>query len=151
MGRARVRLVHYRYLLERRSPRARCAKAVAGFAASVVVATGFWLAPLSAAGAATTSPTPLTAGGCNQAVCIYVEGSGSSVTYWSTTAVFPVSMCSVPEYWANGVIIREGQSKCASAGERVLGYWSDPGYFAPGTVLCNTWRGIPGKPCETVE
>jgi hypothetical protein len=60
-------------------------------------------------------------------------------------------MCTVAKYWANGVLVYEGNTKCGSSGEQVFSYWTDPGYFAAGTVLCNTWTGIAGKPCETIE
>jgi hypothetical protein len=118
----------------------------------VFVASSLLLAfpPASSAGAA-PSITPQTASGCNQDVCIYVEGSGNQVTYWSTTTALPASMCSVAKYWANGVLVYEGNTKCGSSGAQVFSYWSNPGYFATGTVLCNTWTGIPGKPCETIE
>ena len=108
---------------------------------------------LASASPASAAPliSPLTASGCNQDVCIYVEGSGTQVTYWSTTASLPASMCTVANYWANGVLVYEGNTKCGSSGGRVSSYWSNPGYFAAGTVLCNTWTGIPGKPCETIE
>ncbi len=120
--------------------------------ALVLVASSLVLAltPASAASAA-PSISPQTASGCNQSVCIYVEGSGTRVTYWSTTAALPTSMCTVAKYWANGVLVYEGNTKCGSSGRQVFSYWSDPGYFAAGTVLCNTWTGISGRPCETIE
>ncbi len=119
---------------------------------AVLVASSLALAfaPASAASAA-PSISPLTASGCNQNVCIYVEGSGTQVTYWSTTAALPASMCTVAKYWANGVLVYEGNTKCGSSGAQVFSYWTDPGYFAAGTQVCNTWTGVPGKPCETIE
>lgn len=36
-------------------------------------------------------------------------------------------------------------------GGGVSSYWPSPGYFAVGTQLCNSWTGIVGKPCETIE
>jgi hypothetical protein len=110
----------------------------------------FALAPASAASAA-PSISPQTARGCSQNVCIYVEGSGTQVTYWSTTAALPASMCTVANYWANGVLLYEGNTKCGSSGGQVSSYWPAPGHFAAGTELCNTWTGIQGKPCETIE
>jgi hypothetical protein len=117
----------------------------------ILIASGLLLV-LVPAGTANAAPSivPLTASGCNQDICIYVEGSGTQVTYWSTTAVLPVSMCTVAKYWANGVLIYEGNTKCGSAGARVSSYWNSPGYFPAGTEVCNTWTGVPGKPCETI-
>lgn len=105
----------------------------------------------AAASSAPTPSVPLTASGCNQRVCIYVTGSGTLVTWWSTTAALPSSMCTFAKYWANGVLVYEGNTKCGSSGAEVHSYWADPGYFAAGIVVCNTWVGVPGKPCETVE
>lgn len=121
-------------------------------AALAVATSTLFLAPGSAtAASARHQILPPTAGGCNQYICIYVEGSGTQVAYWSTTATLPASMCTVAKYWANGVLVYEGNMKCGSSGGQVLSYWTDPGYFATGTELCNTWTGIPGKPCETIE
>lgn len=115
-----------------------------------LIASSLWLT-LAPAGVASASISPLTASGCNQDVCIYVEGSGTQVTYWSTTAVLPASTCTVAKYWANGVLVYEGNTKCGTAGARVSSYWNSPGYFPVGTEVCNTWTNVPGKPCETIE
>lgn len=120
-------------------------------AALLVVLTAPVGWPAAGASSNPTPVTPLTASGCNQRVCIYVTGSGTRVTWWSTTAVLPSSMCTFAEYWANGALVYEGNTKCGSAGGEVSSYWPHPGYFATGTQLCNTWIGVPGKPCETVE
>ena len=101
--------------------------------------------------APTSSVQPLSASGCNQSVCIYVTGSGTDVTNWSTSATLPTSMCTVADYWANGNLVYQGNEKCGSGGASVSSYWPEPGYFAPGTQLCSTWAGVAGKPCETVE
>jgi hypothetical protein len=31
-----------------------------------------------------------------------------------------------------------------------MSYWTNPGYFPAGTVVCNTWKNVAGKPCETI-
>ncbi len=142
-----------------RSPRgSRCRRYLVGsalassVAALVLVASSLVLALASApAASAAPSISPQTASGCNQSVCIYVEGSGTQVTYWSTTAALPASMCTVAKYWAVGVLVYEGNTKCGSPGAQVSSYWPSPGHFAAGTQLCNTWTGISGRPCETVE
>jgi len=99
----------------------------------------------------TSSVQPLSASGCNQSVCIYVTGSGTDVTNWSTSATLPASMCTVADYWADGNLVYQGNDKCGSGGASVSSYWPEPGYFAPGTQLCSTWTGIAGRPCEIVE
>ncbi len=143
MGRSPIRLGH-------RHRRNSAVRSSAAALVLIVSALMLAFAPASAAGAA-PSISPQTARGCNQNVCIYVEGSGTQVTYWSTTAALPASMCTVANYWANGVLLYEGNTKCGSSGGQVSSYWSNPGRFAAGTQLCNTWTGIPGKPCETIE
>lgn len=120
---------------------------------SALVVGSPWFVPTVPAGASSSgsSLSPLTAGGCNGHVCIYIKSSTTWVTYWRTTALLPSSMCSVAKYWANGNLIYEGNTKCGSAGETVSSYWTYPGFFAAGTELCNTWTGVTGKACETVE
>lgn len=95
--------------------------------------------------------SPMSSGGCNQGVCIALEGSGTDVTRWSTTAVLPSSRCSTAQYLFNGVVLYTGTSKCGSAGVKVSSYWSDPGTFPVGSELCNTWTGVAGRACETIE
>jgi hypothetical protein len=134
--------------------RPRCHRYLLDGAASLILVTSSLLlsiGPASAETAALGTVSPQTASGCNQNVCIYVEGSGTQVTYWSTTAALPASMCTLAKYWANGALVYEGNTKCGSSGAQAFSYWSDPGYFAVGTQLCSTWTGIPGKPCETIE
>lgn len=140
----------------RRRRRGRRSPVVAAFVAALTVGAASVVVPVQTAFGATepsasTATSPLTASGCNQNVCIYVVGSGTQVTKWETTADLPTAMCTVAKYWANGVLVYEGTIKCGSAGGSVMSYWSRPGHFAAGTELCNTWTGIPGKPCETIE
>lgn len=99
----------------------------------------------------TSSEQPLSASGCNQSVCIYITGSGTDITNWSTSATLPTSMCTIANYWANGNLVNQGNEKCGDAGASVYSYWPQPGYFGPGTQLCSTWTGVAGRPCETVE
>ncbi len=138
--------------MERRGNRGRRSTVGAGFGAALV-AVALWVVPAQAApgGGTSTTTSPLTASGCNQGVCIYVVGSGTYVTRWETRAVLPTAMCTVSRYWANGVLVYEGTTKCGSAGGSVTSYWPSPGYFPAGTEVCNTWTGIPGRPCETIE
>lgn len=131
-------------------PRSRLLMGVFAAALLVIVTPSVAVA---SEGAGPTSPlvSPASASGCNQRVCIYVTGSGTHVTRWSTTAVLPSSMCTFAEYWANGDLAYVGNTKCGSEGDEVSSYWPNPGSFSTGTKLCNTWSGIAGRPCETVE
>lgn len=125
----------------------------AAVVALTLVAGSLWLVPPAPAGASTSGSNfmPLTAGGCNQYVCIYIKSSTNWVTYWRTTAFLPSSMCTVAKYWETGVLIYDGNTKCGSAGQTVSSYWNYPGFFSASTELCNTWTGVPGKACETIE
>lgn len=118
------------------------------------------LLSVSAAGAAmraTARPRPVgtiipfSASGCNQYVCIHVEGSGTYVTNWWTTATIPFSTCTVAQFWANGFLVHKGALRCGNAGTSFRSDWPDPGYFAPGTQVCQTWTNVPGRPCEWIE
>lgn len=136
----------------RLSFRARGTALAAIAAASSLVVAMPWVAPtVAGASASPLSALPQSAGGCNQSICINVEGSGTKVTRWSTSATLPTTMCSFADYWANGVVVDVGTLKCASAGSSVSSYWPEPGNFAVGTQVCNTWTGIAGRPCETIE
>lgn len=107
----------------RSSPRVKFRSALTGsafqsmVAVFALIAASLWMLAPSTSATAAASVSPLTASGCNQRVCIYVEGSGTSVTYWSTTATLPASMCTVASYCANGVLVYKGNAKCGSSGE----------------------------------
>ena len=94
---------------------------------------------------------PDSANGCSGPVCIYVTGSGLNVSDWSTSLYLTKTMCSTSSFLVNGVLWASGGNECGTAGEELVADWSDPGNFANGTVLCNTWSGVSGKPCETVH
>jgi hypothetical protein len=94
---------------------------------------------------------PDSANGCSGAICIFVTGSGLHVSDWTTTVVLSRSMCSTASFLANGVLVASGGSQCGASGDELISDWPSPGNFANGTVLCNTWSGISGKPCETVH
>jgi hypothetical protein len=94
---------------------------------------------------------PDSANGCSGAICIFITGSGLHVSDWQTTVSLSRSMCSTASFLVNGVLRASGGSQCGSAGDLLVSDWQSPGNFANGTVLCNTWSGISGKPCETVH
>jgi hypothetical protein len=94
---------------------------------------------------------PDSANGCNGAICIAISGSGLHVSDWETSVVISKTMCSSASFTANGVLVAVGSSTCGTSGDQLVADWSSPGNFANGTVLCNTWSGVSGKPCETVH
>ena len=96
-------------------------------------------------------PIADSAVGCSGPVCIYVTGTGLHVSDWSTSLALSKSMCSTASFLVNGVLWASGVNECGSAGNELVSDWSSPGNFPNGTVLCNTWTGVSGKPCETVH
>lgn len=96
------------------------------------------------------SASPLSASGCNGSVCIDVQGSGSQVSDWETTAWAASPTCTYANFWVNGALARQGNQQCVSGGTELRSDWTNTS-FPNGTVLCNTWAGIQGKPCETIE
>jgi len=126
-----------------------------GGAAVPLVALGSLLAAApSAAGGTQVAQvaviSPLSASGCNGNVCIDVQGSGSTVNDWNTTAWATTYVCTQAQYWANYVLEHQGSSQCVHAGTELVSDWKNT-WWPNGTVLCNTWPGIPGEPCETIE
>jgi len=105
----------------------------------------------SSTAALTIGIQPDSANGCSGAICIAIAGSGLHVSNWTTTVVISKTMCSSASFFANGVLVAVGSSTCGTSGDQLVADWSSPGNFANGTVLCNTWSGVSGKPCETVH
>lgn len=101
------------------------------------------------AGRSEAANMPLTAGGCNDNVCIELEGSGTHVSDWNTTAWAGGSICTHPNFLVNGVLEAQGNTQCVK-NAWVTADW-DNLTFPAGTVLCNTWANISGEPCETIE
>jgi len=94
---------------------------------------------------------PDSANGCSGPVCIYVTGSGLHVSDWSTSLALPRNMCSTASFLVNGVLWASGTNECGSTGDELVSDWSSPGNFPNGSVVCNTWTGVSGKPCETIH
>jgi hypothetical protein len=134
-----------------------CSRARSPIAAALVVilvAAGVIVGPLSSVATARVAeishPVPLSASGCNDSVCIDLEGSGSQVSDWETTAWAGSATCTYADYWANYVLERQGTRQCVQAGTELESNWDNTSW-PNGTVLCNTWPGISGEPCETIE
>jgi hypothetical protein len=117
-------------------------------AMTLVLATGVVTTGVAGAGG---TVHPDSANTCGGAVCIFVTGSGLNVSDWTTTASLSRSMCSTANFIVDGQVWLTGENTCGSAGDELGSDWSDPGNFANGTILCNTWSGISGEACITVH
>lgn len=100
---------------------------------------------------ATTAIAPRSAYGCNQDVCISIIGNGTFVKSWATSA-YPnyAYRCTWANYWANGKLLLSGALQCRSD----YYYYSNAiigTQVKAGSQVCNTWFGIPGKPCESIH
>ncbi len=104
----------------------------------------------AAVGPSTTSPSPLDLIACAGNTCQAISNSGTYVNDWATSTTAPNSVCTYAEYFENGTIIAESSPTCLSAGEEANALWTDPGNFPAGARLCTAWKGIAGKPCNTV-
>lgn len=93
----------------------------------------------------------LTATTCQGNTCQVVDGSGTTVTNWYTQTTAPSAVCTYAKYFENGTVIAESGKTCLKAGGSASANWADPGSFPVGTVLCTSWVGIAGKPCDTIE
>lgn len=87
------------------------------------------------------------ASGCNIDVCIFLDGSGLTVTKWRTTGSVSGYQCGYAYFWRNGAVIRTIYA-CGSG--TVSATWNSPGNFAHGDELCNTWTVASGTPCKTI-
>lgn len=116
--------------------------------AMVAMAPEAGAAPRSAVG---DPAVPFSASGCNQNVCIHIQGSGTYVADWWTTATLPRATCTEALFWANGELVHAGATHCGSAGSSYSSDWPGPQYFPAGTEVCQTWVNVPGRPCERIE
>lgn len=95
--------------------------------------------------------TVSSATGCNVDVCIALTGSGLTVDKWETRGYVTGAQCSYARYLRNDSVIATSGTVCSSGAGWLVSTWNNPGTFADGTILCNTWSGITGKPCKTVQ
>ena len=93
----------------------------------------------------------MSASGCNIDVCIYLYGSGLTVDKWETTGTVTSSTCSYARFYADDTLIATSSTICSSGSGTLKATWNNPGWFADGTQLCNSWSGISGYPCKTVH
>lgn len=102
---------------------------------------------LASAGPARAQVSTQDASGCNVNVCVFLQGSGLSVTSWRTTAYSSSYQCGYAYFWRNGGVTRTVYA-CGSGTVSVT--WSSPGTFSHGDQLCNTWTIASGNPCKTI-
>jgi hypothetical protein len=98
------------------------------------------------------SVRPDSAFGCNQDVCISIAGNGRYINYWATAAFTTYkNRCTEPAFWSAGHIIFYGSQQCRASS--FYGYTSyiSGSWWRGNVQVCNTWTGIPGKPCETIK
>lgn len=112
-----------------------------------VLATATVLSTIPAVPTAVAAAAPLTASSCDGHVCIYVNGNGS---VWQTTAGLTRATCTYADFWVNDVLEVQTGTQCVPAGTELRSDWDDAS-FPSDTQLCNTWPGIPGEPCETID
>jgi hypothetical protein len=94
---------------------------------------------------------PLSANGCNKDVCIDIIGTGRVVSQWETTA-YGNAGCIRADFWRNSELYTIFGPICSNGQEGVyyVNYAADA-LFNNGDRLCNTWNGIAGRACETIE
>jgi len=155
----------------RGSPRKRVAGAVSAWSCGHAAASprqgGCWLGLQSGAAAqssrdpwtdrhpfrsapSTGGITPDSASGCNEDVCINIDGASTIVNSWSTTAFGNVGCTRAYFLYNEGFY--EGPEVCPDgAGPGVYYDNTGPsGYFPDGDQLCNSWLSIAGLPCEYI-
>ena len=96
--------------------------------------------------------TPASASGCNSDVCIYVDGSGTSVNYVDSYAYPTQYVCTWASVYVNNSLYADSDNICIEGQNGASGeaYFGMNQSFSKGTVICTTWHNIPGRPCETV-
>lgn len=104
-----------------------------------------------------STPTPQSASGCNNVVCIYVNGSGLHVNYVDSYAEPTAYTCASARFQVNGVVRASTNVVCGGPYPNQTFYatWNTNSDFANGTQLCVYWlssnNATPGHPCETVH
>ena len=95
---------------------------------------------------------PASSSGCNGWVCINIIGSGLLINNWSTSGDYSgfSYFCTYSVYWkSQTTILDTGTLVCGYHG-RYFGNLTYPVMYPHFGWACNTWVGIPGKPCEQI-
>lgn len=92
-----------------------------------------------------------SASGCDDDVCIDVNGGGTFVSQWASQAFGNVG-CTVGHFQSYASDIRTPVICSTQPGDGVYFYNNGPtGYFMDQEWLCNTWDRISGRPCIQIE
>jgi hypothetical protein len=94
---------------------------------------------------------PASSHGCNRDVCIAIDGIPLFVFSWETTAFGNVG-CTFAQFQA-GSLTKNGPTICPDSSSPGVYYdTSGPiGVFPNHQQACNVWRGVGGRPCETIH
>lgn len=106
--------------------------------------------PVTLSSAAAPDVIPDSHYGCNGNVCIDVEGTGTVVSSWGTSAVLS-NQCTYGVWLRDNSVKYTGPTYCGSGNTGLVERPGAPFYFNVGDQLCNEWPGVSGKPCATIE
>jgi hypothetical protein len=100
--------------------------------------------------------TPDTGSGCNfnavaGSMCIYVDGTGLTVTSWDTSVANPLGIdtCTYAGYWINDALALTSNEVCGDGA--FWAYDSGTVTWPNQTKFCNTWVNFSGEPCLVVH
>lgn len=94
---------------------------------------------------------PMSASGCNGAVCITLTGTGLSLKSWTTKLTAPAASQTWAEFWKNGILVAQSGSVWANAGDIKKSTYAGSLLFSDNDTVCNAWGGFNGRPCETLH
>ncbi len=98
------------------------------------------------------SPGGRSATKCDGKVCLMLVGTGLTMQQWITQATFTSADCTFASYWQGSTVLSTSGTICGEVGDVAQSAKAGmPRSFPNGTVLCNTWVGVSGKPCATVH
>ena len=98
------------------------------------------------------SPGGRSATKCDGTVCLMLVGTGLTMQQWITQATFTSADCTFASYWQGSTVLSTSGTICGKVGDVAQSAKAGmPRSFPNGTVLCNTWVGVSGKPCATVH
>lgn len=94
--------------------------------------------------------SPDTASGCSGNVCITVTGTGLYVDYVDGYLYASASWCGYGYLWIN-TVKKGSEYVCTDSSLVAHTHWNEYKNFAQDTIICVTFQGNSGEPCETVH
>jgi hypothetical protein len=91
-----------------------------------------------------------SATGCNQEVCININGSGLHINYWQDVVFMNNGGCTSGLYYAYGRYVFSTPRLCRSGSWVYVGQVDNLNFPSNGEA-CNAATGAPGFPCEYVH